>query len=99
MKQFDEEVERQKKLLLSDDRKLNRDRKAIEERTVKDIQDRVDERLRYTLSRHDKRGMRELVEKTRNKEWEDSRPTQEEMDEEVKKYKGQTTLKQKPTYG
>jgi hypothetical protein len=95
VKQFDQEVERQKKLLLSEDRKLKREQKSIEERTVRQIEDRVDKRLRYTISRHNRRAMTALIDKIRSRNAADAKVTKEELDEEVKRYTADPTVQQK----
>jgi len=95
VKQFDEEVERQKQLLLREDRKISREHKAIGERTVKQIEERVDERLRWTTSRHNRRAIREVQRKRVNQGWEDSKATEEDKDAELKKYKDARQIKQK----
>ena len=96
VKQFDEEVDRQKTLLLREDRRLKREREAIEERTVKQIEERVNQRASLTMSRHNKRAMKEYIARMREQESEDSKPTQEEMDAELNKIKAATTVRQRP---
>ena len=71
-KEFDEEVERQKELLLKEDKLHEMYLRRKEGRTVQQIEDRVDERARYTTSRHNRRQVRALEERFRNKKRRDS---------------------------
>jgi Ribosomal protein L17 len=87
VKQFDEEVARQKKLLLREDRKIKREQKAIADRTLEQIDARIDHRKLYTISRHDHKAQRELSEKKVEQGKEDGTPTEEEKEADLLKYK------------
>jgi hypothetical protein len=93
VKQFDEEVERQKNLLLREDRKITRERKAIGDRTMEQIHERVDERERWTTSRHNIKAMREVTQKRVNRGWEDTKPSEEEKEAELKMFKDRAQSK------
>jgi hypothetical protein len=62
VKEFDEEVERQKALLLREDKVYEAWRKRKEEKPIKDLQDRIDERQMYTVSRGNRKKVRALEE-------------------------------------
>jgi hypothetical protein len=94
VKQFDEEVARQKKLLLREDRKITREHKALEDRTVDQIDERVNERKQWTTSRHNRRAIRAMMENRSNQVDEEGRATEEEKEAELERLKTPIQVKQ-----
>jgi hypothetical protein len=62
VKEFEEEVERQKALLLREDKVYEAWRNRKEAKPIKDLQDRIDERAMYTVSRGNRKKVRKLEE-------------------------------------
>jgi hypothetical protein len=82
VKEFDEEVERQKRLLLKEDKMYEAWRRTKETKTVRDIEDRVDQRTLYTTSRHNRRKWKEIEEKEEDKKRKDAKVSEEEKKKE-----------------
>jgi hypothetical protein len=82
---FEEEVERQKVLLEKEDKAYEAFRKRREEKPIREITDRIDERARYTVSRNDRRKLREMDRRAQEKKERDSFVSKEERDAYVEK--------------
>jgi hypothetical protein len=80
VKDFDKEVERQKAILLKEDKVYEGYRRRKQEKTLEQIQERIDERLLYTTSVHNRKAMRTL-----EKEGEDRRRRKIHMSEKETK--------------
>jgi hypothetical protein len=76
-----------KQLLLREDQKIKREAKATGDQMVKQIEERVDEQLRWMTSRHNRKAVTALRDTNKNRHWEDTKPTQEEKDAELRTYK------------
>ena len=88
VKEFDEEVERQKGLLLREDKVYEAWRKRREEKPLGAIEDRIEERVLYMTSRHNLRGMHEINEKMKEKRRKESYVSDEEKQAELDALKG-----------
>jgi hypothetical protein len=80
VKDFDKEVERQKAILLKEDKVYEGYRRRKQEKTLEQIQERIDERLLYTTSIHNRKARRTL-----EKEGEDRRRRKIHMSEKETK--------------
>ena len=80
VKDFDKEVERQKAILLKEDKVYEGYRRRKQEKTLEQIQERIDERLLYTTSIHNRKARRTL-----EKEGEDRRRRKLHMSKEETK--------------
>jgi hypothetical protein len=80
VKDFDKEVERQKAILLKEDKVYEGYRRRKQEKTLEQIQERINERLLYTTSIHNRKAMRTL-----EKEGEDRRRRKIHMSEKETK--------------
>lgn len=94
-KEFDEEIERQKKLLMREDKLYDALQKRKQTKTLRDIQDRIDERARYTTSIHNRKAIRKLEESYEEKKQRDAYVSQEELraerEKEIARRKGEKT--------
>ena len=75
---FNAEVERQKALLQREDKVYEAWRKRREEKPLRDIEDRVDERHKYTVSRSNRRQIKMLEERAMAKRERDAYVSEEE---------------------
>jgi Ribosomal protein L17 len=78
VKEFDDEVERQKALLLKEDKIYEAWWKSKEDRSLRDIEDRIDERALYTTSRHNRRRWRAMDRQHEEKKRRDAYVSEEE---------------------
>jgi hypothetical protein len=78
IKDFDKEVELQKQILLREDTVYAAWRKRKEEKPIRDLQDRIDERSMYTVSRGNRKKVRELEEHFEDKKRRDAYISEEE---------------------
>lgn len=85
IKEFDQEVELQKQLLLKEDELYKRWRKRKEEKPIRELQDRIDERSIYTVSRGNRKKIRELEKQFEDKKRRDAYVSEEEKREEKEK--------------
>ena len=85
VKAFNEEVERQKVLLQNEDKVVEKMRKRREEKPLRDVEDRVDERARYTVSRNNRRQIKAMQERAREKRERDAFVSEEEKKAEEEK--------------
>jgi len=77
-KEFDEEVERQKALLLKEDKIYEAWKKSKEDRSLRDIENRIDERALYTTSRHNRRRWKTMDQQHEEKKRRDAYVSEEE---------------------
>jgi len=84
-KQFDEEVERQKNLLIREDKIYDVIQKNKQSKTVKDIEDRIFERAQYTTSQRNRKKAREFKEQEQEKRRRDAYVSEEEKKVEYEK--------------
>jgi hypothetical protein len=77
-KEFDEEVERQKAILLKEDKNYEAWRKSKEDRSLRDIENRIDERALYTTSRHNRRRWKAMDQQHEEKKRRDAYVSEEE---------------------
>ena len=82
VKTFDEEVERQKTLLMKEDKMYEAWKKLKEGKSVREIEDRVYERALYTTSKYNRRRWRELEQRQVTMNRKDSHMTEEEKEAE-----------------
>ena len=85
IKEFDQEVERQKALLLREDKIYEYWRRKRENKPLREIEDRIDERSRYTTSVHNKKQIRELEKRVEEKRRRDAYVSEEEKKAEYDK--------------
>jgi hypothetical protein len=91
VKEFDEEVERQKALLMAEDKRFENWQMKKEEKTIQQLEDRVDERAMYTTSRHNRRKLRELEARDNEKRRANAYVSEEDKDAELKMLTNQAT--------
>jgi Ribosomal protein L17 len=87
VKEFDAEVERQKALLVNEDKQYEAWRRIKDGKTVREIEDRVNERAPYTLSPHNRKRRREYGERMELRRRKDSYMSEEDKKEELKNIK------------
>lgn len=85
IKEFDQEVELQKEILLKEDTVYERWRKRKEDKPIRELQDRIDERSLYTVSRGNRKKVRELEKHFEDKKRRDAYVSEEEKKEEKEK--------------
>ena len=96
VKAFNEEVERQKALLQREDQVYETWRKRKEEKPLREVEDRVDERARYTVSPSNRREIRRMEERNREKRERDAFVSEEEKKAEEEKMR---VIQQTKDYG
>jgi hypothetical protein len=72
IEEFDEEVARQKNLLMREDKVHGALLRSKQNKTIRDIEDRVDERALYSSSRTNRKHMKEMEERMREKQRRDA---------------------------
>jgi len=95
VKLFDKEVEHQKQVLLREDKVYEAWKRVKGGKSLRVIEDRVDERLRYTTSPHNRKIIRALERKNEEKRRKDAYISQEESKQEyeetITKYQKERT--------
>jgi hypothetical protein len=86
--EFDREVDRQKALLLQEDRFYEMWKKRKDLKPLRDIESRIHERAMYTTSVHNRRKIRELQERDEEKRRNDSHVSEEEKMTEYERARG-----------
>ena len=87
VKAFDEEVERQKKILIHEDEVQASMQKKKEEKTLRQLQDRMDERDLWTLSHNNKSLLNKLKKREIEKRRTDSYISEEEKEQEIEEFR------------
>ncbi len=95
-KAFEEEVERQKLLLQKEDKVYEAFRKRREEKPIRELMDRIDEREQYTVSRNDRKKIRDMERRAREKRERDSFVSEEEKKAEEEQRR---VVQQRKDYG
>ena len=89
VKDFDKEVERQKSILLYEDKVYDGYRRRKEEKSLEEIKKRIDERLIWTTSIHDRKARRKLEKEAEEKRGRDAHVSEEELKAEREKMEKQ----------
>jgi Ribosomal protein L17 len=87
IKEFDEEVDRQKQLLLEEDKHHEEWLRMKEEKPIRKIEDRVFERARYTTSKHNAKKRKQLEAMDMERQRKDAYVSEEEKKAEVDRLK------------
>src|SRR5271169_1505184 len=82
---FDKEVERQKAILLREDKVYEGYRRRKQEKSLEEIKKRIDERLLWTTSIHNRKARRKLEKEGEEKRRRDAHVSEEELKAEEKK--------------
>src|SRR5277367_6605219 len=82
---FDKEVERQKAILLQEGKVYEGYRRRKQEKTLEEIKERIDERLLWTTSIHNKKARRKLEKEGEEKRRRDAHMSEEEAKAEDEK--------------
>lgn len=93
--EFDREVERQKALLLKEDRVYEKWKRKKDAKPLRDIENRIHERAVYTTSVHNRRKIRELEERDEEKRRNDSHISEKEKRAEYEQIRGRSQQNRK----
>jgi hypothetical protein len=83
VREFDEEVERQKQLLIREDKIQNTLQRIKDGKTIRRIEDRIDERAQYNTSPHNRKKMRQLEMRDAEKRRKDAYLSEEDKKAEL----------------
>jgi hypothetical protein len=83
VREFDEEVERQKLLLIKEDKLQQNLNRMREEKTIRQIEDRIDERAIYNTSPNNRKKLRQMEKKDSEKRRRDAYLSEEDKKAEL----------------